>query len=116
MILIILLLPIWGVYSIASRIVICLQEHSVVTVIPVSVLIILGVTLDLLGLAGYSLKKTLCLMLTIGWIWVSCVCLGELMVTVNLEMFTLRCLICHWQVEVWYITKMVTRTLSIHFI
>ena len=38
------------------------------------------------------------------------------MVTVNLEMFTLRCLICHWQVEVWYITKMVTRTLSIHFI
>ena len=20
-------------------------------------------------------------------------------------MFTLRCLICHWQVEVWYITK-----------
>ena len=31
-------------------------------------------------------------------------------------MFTLRCLICHWQVEVWYITKMVTRPLSIHFI
>ena len=34
MILIILLLPIWGVYSIASRIAICLQEHSVVTVTP----------------------------------------------------------------------------------